>query len=399
MNNEQAVLLSLIRNFVTEENTEIKEKFNTEELFLEAKRQSVFLLAAEVGLKYKDLFEKQETVEYKKLAFKYLTRNNEVENYQKNLVKVLEQKDIKYCIIKGTVSASYYNKPQYRSLGDVDFYIDPNDTKRVADILEAEGYEKTLADHENHIVFKKGRANLELHHSLPGVPKGEKGKKISDFLNNLLYNVESKKVLNTNYSAPSDLHHGLIVLLHTAHHLLNEGLGLRHLLDWGFYAERVKEDSEFNEILLPFLEEIGLLNFAKILTKTTELYLGFSKKEFCKDTDNKLCKELIEDILTAGNFGNKDKAYRYSGILVTDNKNGVGKSKLTTLFKVLDDTIYSKYPVVKKCKLLYPFIFIWRFIRYFFLMLFGKRKTPNELMPIVEKRKELYNKLKIFEEE
>ena len=85
--------------------------------------------------------------------------------------------------------------------------------------------------------------------------------------------------------------------------------------------------------------------------------------------------------------------------MVTDNKNGVGKSKLKTLFSVLNDTIYSTYPIVKKYKILYPFIFIWRFIRYFFLMLFGKRHNPKKLSNIAERRKELYKKLKIFEEE
>ncbi len=399
MNNEQAVLLSLIQNFVSEKEIKLKKQIDIDKLFLEAKAQSVFLLAAEVALKQDGFLEKEKQLENKKQAFIHLTHNNEVENYQKNLVKILEGNNINYVIIKGTVSASFYNKPQYRSLGDVDFLIDPKDKEKVTEILENEGYISSLKEHENHTVFKKGRANLEMHYSLPGMPKGEKGKKISDFLSGLVYNVESKKVLNTTYNAPTNTNHGVILLLHTAHHLLNEGLGLRHLLDWGFYVNAVKDTEEFKNELLPFLTEVGLLEFAKVLTKTTEIYCGFSEKEFCKDTSKNLCEEIILDILTAGNFGNKDKTYRYSGILVTDNKNGVAESKLKSLFKVLNDTIYSKYPVVKKYKILYPFIFIWRFIRYFFLMLFGKRKSPNKLLPIAEKRKQLYKKLKIFEEE
>ncbi len=399
MNNEQAVLLSLIQSFVSDKEPTIKNKFDIDELFLEAKRQSVFLLAAETLLKQKELLSKEKAVEYKKQAFLALTHNNEVENYQKNLVKILESNNINYVIIKGTVSASFYNKPQYRALGDVDFYVEPESLKKASEILEAEDYKKSLEDHENHVVFKKGRANLEMHNSLPGIPSGEKGKKISDFLNNLVYNVESKKVLNTTYKAPSNINHGLIILLHTAHHMLNEGLGLRHLLDWGFYLNATYSTQEFNETFLPFLKEIGLMEFAKTLTRTTEIYFGFTPKDFCKDVDKQLCEEIISDILAAGNFGNKDSTYRYSGILVTDNKNGVGESKLKTLFKVLDDTIYSKYPAVKKYKILYPFIFIWRFIKYFFLMLIGKRKTPNKLSKVADKRKALYKKLKIFEEE
>ena len=313
--------------------------------------------------------------------------------------KILEQNQIPYVIIKGTASASYYFKPQYRALGDVDFYVEETFIKKASEILENEGYEKHLEEHENHVVFKKGRISLEMHRSIAGLPCGEKGKKVSDFLKDLVYNVTDKKILNTTYKAPSDKNHAVIILLHTAHHLLNEGLGLRHLLDWGFFIENYYETDEFKEVLVPFLEEIKLLEFAKILTKTTEIYFGFKQKDFCSDIDAKLCEDIIEDLLFAGNFGNKDKTYRYSGILVTDNKNGVGKSKIKTLFSVLNDTIYSTYPIVKKYKVLYPFIFVWRFIRYFFLMLLGKRQNPKSIGSIAEKRKELYKKLKIFEEE
>ena len=397
MNNEQKLLLSLVRCFVSGENIESQKNINFDELFLEARRQSVFLMAAEVALKNKEFLPKEFAVNIKKLAFTGLSRNNEVENHQKNLVKILEAEKVNYCVIKGTASASFYNKPQYRALGDVDFFVEEN--KKVDKVLRAEGYERFLEEHENHVVFKKGRVSLEMHHGIAGMPDGEKGKKISDFLENLVYNVTEKKILNTTYNAPIDKNHGIIILLHTAHHLLNEGLGLRHLLDWGFFIEEYSKTNECKEVFVPFLEEVKLLEFAKILTRTNEVYFGFGPKEFSKDVNKKLCEELIEDILSAGNFGNKDKAYRYSGIMVTDNKNGVGESKIKTLLKVLDDTIYSTYPIVKKYKILYPFIFIWRFIRYFFLMLFGKRHNPTKLSNIAGKRKELYKKLKIFEEE
>ena len=399
MNKEQKLLLSLISSFVTSKDFEKQKNINFDELFLEARRQSVFLMAADVCLKDKDFLPKEFAVDIKKLAFMGLSKNNEIENHQKNLVKILDSNNINYCIIKGTGSASYYNKPQYRALGDVDFFVEEKDIKTATQILEAEGYSKFLEEHENHLVFKKGRVSLEMHRKIAGMPSGENGKKISDFLGGLVYNVTDKKILNTTYKAPSDKNHGIIILLHTAHHLLNEGLGLRHLLDWGFFIEEYSKKQECHEVFLPFLKEIKLLEFAKILTKTTEIYFGFSKKDFAGDVDVRLCEEVINDVLSAGNFGNKDKAYKYSGIMVTDNKNGVGKSKLKTLFSVLNDTIYSTYPIVKKYKILYPFIFIWRFIRYFFLMLFGKRHNPKKLSNIAERRKELYKKLKIFEEE
>ena len=149
--------------------------------------------------------------------------------------------------------------------------------------------------------------------------------------------------------------------------------------------------------LFNILNDFGLLEFAKVLTKTCNLYFGTKNLEITSNIENNICEELIEDILNSGNFGRKDKNYQKSGILVTDAKNGVTKGKAATIISVLKGTMYSKYPFLKKYKILYPIIFVWRFVRYFFLMLIGKRKNPINLMPIAEKRKALYKKLKIFE--
>ena len=70
--------------------------------------------------------------------------------------------------------------------------------------------------------------------------------------------IQEKAILVDNaYAVPSDLHHGLILLLHNASHMTAGGIGLRHLCDWAVYMERMTDDFVENE-LAPCLKACGL---------------------------------------------------------------------------------------------------------------------------------------------
>ena len=52
---------------------------------------------------------------------------------------------------------------------------------------------------------------------------------------------------------------------------------------------------------------------------------------------------------------------------------------------------------VKKCILLYPFVYVYKAIRFVFLSIIGKRPSIVKMLPEAEKRKVIYDKLAIFE--
>jgi hypothetical protein len=113
-----------------------------------------------------------------------------------------------------------------------------------------------------------------------------------------------------------------------------------------------------------------------------------------------LCEEIIEDIFSAGNFGRKDQTYQESGLMVSNHgKDGVKKSKLGYAFNVSSQAVKHHHPIAVKCKILYPVFFVYRLGRYFVLMMFGKKKSLLETVPIANKRRKLYSKLNVFEVE
>lgn len=66
---------------------------------------------------------------------------------------------------------------------------------------------------------------------------------------------------------PTDLHQAVILLLHTAHHLVSEGVGLRQLCDWACFVNKTQGEEFWHTKFIPLVKEIGMYNFASILTK------------------------------------------------------------------------------------------------------------------------------------
>ena len=106
----------------------------------------------------------------------------------------------------------------------------------------------------------------------------------------------------------------------------------------------------------------------------------------------------MEDILTGGNFGEFDKSRAGSGMMISEHgKGGTKNSKAYNLFRALHSSMHIVYPVLYKAPYLYPFIFVWRIIKYLFKMLKGERPSLIAAAVKADERKELYDRLKIFE--
>ena len=120
--------------------------------------------------------------------------------------------------------------------------------------------------------------HYELHFEPAGVPGGKAG----DYVRKMLEDIQETAVRVENnefsYIIPDDFHHGLVMLLHMQHHLLAEGIGLRHLSDWAVFVNTlsadVEEKSKFEDIFKERLMKIGLWNFAQNISLSATMALG-----------------------------------------------------------------------------------------------------------------------------
>lgn len=332
----------------------------------------------------------------------HFLRNNIIINANHSYVdRLMKQHNIPYCILKGAASEYYYPNPSLRVMGDVDFLVPKEHFEKATEILLDDGFDMTLEDHECHRVFKKDKMHLEMHFEPAGMPEGKNREIIEEYFKDIFDEAKTVNFEGMSFVNPSPFHHGLIMLLHTYHHLLSEGVGLRHLCDWAVFVNAFSND-EFNEIFKEKLKKIGLWRFACILSATACDYLGLPRKKWIGNIDSELTKGVICDIFEGGNFGKKDKGRRQEGLMISDRgKDGVSRTKFSQLVKIKNKQAIEVFPVIRKLKFFYPFGFVFLAIRYLFNVALGKRKAVNvkKISSNADKRRNIYAQFELFKKE
>ena len=363
----------------------------------ESLAQTVCMLTFDAAKAYKDYIPQDTYQSWKKLFLQGYSVNVRVQQAQADLAQLMGENNFPYVVIKGESSAAYYPTPELRALGDVDFLIDTTRQAEIENALLQAGYEKDGMAHISHVIFKKPAAHLEMHFQIPGIPVGEKGKKVRAFIKDAAIRGVKKQGGLTEFSAPTDEDHGLIILLHMQHHNLNDGMGLRHLCDWAAYLQKTHDKPFWQEKLLPLMKEIGIIKYASVVTKLCAKYFGTVCPEWAKDADETLCDALLADTFLGGNFGRKDNERARSGALIAQ-KGEKQRGPIATLAVSLHRAILLKYPIVKKVWIVYPFIYAWKVIKNLFQMAIGKKVSIGKMLPKAQERKALYEKLEVFEE-
>ena len=391
MTAEQQVLLRLVSSAMRGETvSEIPPDLDWDALLDECRHQAVralsyFSVAPDVlpdGVKTR----------WSQAAYQDVAAYFRVGKAHVDVCKLLEDNGIPTVILKGCASARYYPHPEYRSMGYVDFYVAQENIEKSRALLEANGYtdDHRIGDHD--WSYHKGGIHFELHFAVSGVPSGEDGKAFREYFETLL---DQRQFIETQLGTicvPSDFHHGLIILLHTASHLLGGGLGLRHLCDWAAFVNGFSDET-FCELFLDTFQELRVCQFAQVMTRCCEKYLGLAAHSWTKDVDETAADLFMNELLANGNFGAKGKQ-RKSDIMLSEGFSvRLGKKTgLRSMLVILRKTTERQWPVAAHVKLLLPFGMLYFALRYAIRMLLGKREKLNlvAMSREAKERKELF---------
>lgn len=318
---------------------------------------------------------------------------------------LLTRQGIPYSILKGASSACFYPDPLTRVMGDVDFFVGREDFDRALQLFTEEGFSVSGQDHICHVVLRKKRIHLEMHFEPAGVPDGEVGEKIRFYLSDLRQRATLLKNRLTTCLRPSDFHHGLIMLMHLQHHLLAEGIGLRHLCDWAVFVNHFHPD-EFRETFEEKLKAVGLWHLARLLSLSAVLYIGLPEQDWMrKDSEDELtARQLMVDIVAGGNFGKKDRQRAYEGMFISNRgKDGISHNRAKAGFRALNRITRVKCPFTRKLPVLLPIGWVAVLVGYLFRnhernQTKGKVSAADAYQKSAV-RQQLYRKLRLYEPE
>lgn len=364
----------------------------------EAKAQSVELLLFQV---IADLQGKLPEDIYSK-AFQAARRctasNMRVEFGQAQLVSVLEQGNYPYVILKGETAAANYPKPELRLLGDVDFLVPEEHTPAIAEQMKQLGYRHSWEPGDYHQVLEKPGSCLEMHIEIAGVPTGKYREPVKNYMASIYErSIRMDRGLGA-FCAPCQEHQAMILLLHMQHHVVEAGMGIRHIMDWACFVDRTASEEFWQTRFLPLLKNIGLYHFAAIITKMTSLYLGSVCPEWAAYGDEHLCCRLMEDILSGGNFGRKDQDRSRSANMLPDwEQSGKQPGKLRLLYGTLKRSVLKDHPELEQKPVRLFARMTGKAGRYVVLYCQGKRQNLWKAASYADTRRSVYEQLRMFE--
>lgn len=372
-------------------------KISWESLLKEAEQQAVFPIVYKTVEQFlpDEILQKTHSK-----YFAYVASNIRNAHQHWELHKLLSKHEIPYVIIKGMASASYYPEPFVRSMGDIDFLVPKEMLEEAKSLIIEQGYTTNEnSRHHAHYAFCKDKEILEMHWEPNGLPDGKKGEICREYLTDIIQTATVYENQNEQFLIPDVFHHGLVMLLHTAMHIINTGIGLRHLCDWAVFVGKL-DDQEFRNLFEEKLKTAGLWRFAQLLTQLSAEYLGCPERKWAmEDVDHGLLLAMIEDVFASGNLGKKDPERINEAKLYTTGETGTIDKSRTVVLKVLSKKAYKVMPVCKKVKILLPIGWLVVGVKHLLLIKRGKRPKVhvNKMIAGAEMRRAIYQEFQLFQ--
>lgn len=251
-------------------------------------------------------------------------QNNELNTVIPKLFQKLQSEGVEAVMVKGQGLAQSYEKPLWRSSGDVDLLLNSNNYEKAKDVLLPIAYDIEAEEAcKKHQAMKIMGVDVELHGKMPFGLSEKADEVIDGAIANALSEHEPS-LLNESVRIPKADEHVFLVFTHFLRHFFIEGVGLRQICDWCRMLWAHRESLDY-ELLEERVRKAGLVTEWQAFAALTVNYLGMPVEAMPmlneNDNENEKLKgkaeKVLERILKSGNFGhNNDLSYRskYNGI-------------------------------------------------------------------------------------
>lgn len=335
--------------------------------------------------------------EWKTFTMRSLQKNRTIQMQHGKIHQLLSANQIPYAIIKGCASARDYPDALLRAMGDVDFLVPEEYWEQAKALFLKEGFLTTDEDHDFHLAFYKKNFFMEMHHEPFGLT-GEEAKRLIPLVPELVEKSRQVECDGICFRMPDAFGHGIVLLLHAYRHLIDTGIGVRHLCDWAAFISCFG-DRDFARVCKERFQDLGIWKLAQIFSATAHVYLGTPYQDWMGEIDAGVCNMLMLDILNGGNFGRGEgDRYTQNKSLYAQDKELTQTNSTIQLLRTLNRIAMERYPRAMKICILRPLGWLIIGVRYIFRVLTGKREmAPSDTMQMVAMRKSLYQQFEVFD--
>ncbi len=227
------------------------------------------------------------------------------------LSALFDEAGLRHCILKGQGNAEMYPEPMMRMPGDIDVWVDADEKTILEFVRELHPEAVECYKHIEMPVFDDVPVDVHatpLKFYCPKYDKrlqrwiSEHKKKQFEHRIQLTGGKKEINVPTTRFNAVYQLGHMLI-------HLYDEGVGLRHLVDYYYVLKKLNASDKERTEIVGDLKSLGMMRFAKAVMWVEKDVLGLRAEDCIVVPDEKFGRRLLEDVLEGGNFGKYSERY------------------------------------------------------------------------------------------
>lgn len=214
------------------------------------------------------------------------------------LTNLFEQKGHNTTILKGQANARLYPQPLTRQPGDIDIWVDGGKEKVIAKFATDD--DDTISYHHIHLKKNEAGVDVEIHFRPSSGNKNPfTNKRLQQFLEDDI-NRENEKVPE-DFRVPSVRFALVMQLSHIQRHLMSEGIGLRHIIDYYYLLK--SDTNNLRDEVKNRLDSFGLKNISEALMWVLHEWLGLEEGYLIAPEDERRGRMLLQSIMDGGNFG------------------------------------------------------------------------------------------------
>ena len=277
----------------------------------------------------------------KGLLFQWMAQNQTLRKANARLdkaaVEVAEwfgRKGFRTCVLKGQGNALLYPPGMERTPGDIDLWVDGGDRKVVSFVRSLSPDEKVCY---HHIGFPEyNGVEVEVHFRPSFLFCFRHNRRLQGYYERVMDEQFAHRVKlgeQGEVAVPKAEFNLIFQLTHIFTHLMNEGIGLRQLLDYFFLLKNTdfignadgdgfllntdctdntdkdggNADGVDRRLLQDELRRLGLWEFAGAVMYIMKEVFGLEDNRLIVPPDVKRGRLVLKEVLEAGNFGQYDK--------------------------------------------------------------------------------------------
>lgn len=264
--------------------------------------------------------------------------NESMNRFIAGLVKRMQEVGIKVVLVKGQGVAQCYEKPLWRTSGDIDLLLDEenyNKAKAFLTPLSDKAVSEDIA--KKHLSVQIGGFTIELHGRMPFAMS----KRADRVINGVVAETCKSGCIriwcneDTSICLPNADNDVLLVFTHYLNHFFIEGVGLKQIFDWCRLLWSFRDELD-KGLLENRLHEARLMSEWKVFASLAVNNLGMPQEAMPLYDDSssyrRKANRALSHIIKSGNLGhNHDVSYRA--------KHSAFASNIITFFRRLTDFI------------------------------------------------------------